>query len=533
MKHKIRDLLSELEQRKAIAWLWDFDRHHIVWATKAGFIFWHEPTLLDLIARKFGPQDETISQFDLARDNLVSDDWIQRRLIFRPENQAVQASCKLRAHPLSDGRDGLAVEIEGIDDRHSDLSDKILSKSSNEKDLSIRATAPNVVPLRGYRNSENKNLQSFLEAIPQAIFRVTQEGEVTAANSTAHDLFIGNEDTSTERGIPPSITGNSLASFFDSKTRTKIEEYFSNYGESFSGKITFNRGCSLAHKLVPHGTMVLTIVPAIYDNRPHFYGILYDRSFELAREDNLKKAREEAQSKNRQKSEFVANVSHEMRTPLNAIIGFSEIIAKEQMGPTQNDRYVTYASDIHKISLHLLSLVDDLLDLAKIESGKLELEISDVDVGTATKECVNLIEPLANKANLSVKSKIAPDLPHVAANERSLRQILINLISNAIKFSPPHDEIKVSATLKEDGSLAMCVQDRGVGMSDADLKIALEPFGKIHRRNTKNPNLGTGLGLPLAKALAEANRAEFDIVSAPGKGTMVQLTFPSTLVLAE
>jgi len=241
-------------------------------------------------------------------------------------------------------------------------------------------------------------------------------------------------------------------------------------------------------------------------------------------------ARDEAVRKSDAKSDFIAKLSHEMRNPLNAIIGFSEIMQQRHFGPLGDKHYETYADDIRASADHLLSLVDDLLDLARIESGRLKLEFESVALGPLIAECVRLLRPAAAGYNVALTADIAALAP-VVADARALRQVLINLISNALKFTGAGGEVRVAAAAEPSGAIAVTVADTGVGMSEGEMQLALEPFGQVEGEHQKNRK-GTGLGLPLAKALAEANKCGFAIVSEPQRGTRVTITFPPTRVLA-
>jgi signal transduction histidine kinase len=246
-------------------------------------------------------------------------------------------------------------------------------------------------------------------------------------------------------------------------------------------------------------------------------------------ESELIEARRQAEKASSAKSDFLARVSHEIRTPLNAIIGFSEVMMEEQFGPIANERYRDYLKDIHASGGHLLSLINDLLDLSKIEAGKLELSFTGVALNELTQQCVAIMQPQASRARVIIRTSLAQTLPHVLADARSIRQIVLNLLSNSIKFTAAGGQVIVSTALTDNGEAMLRVRDTGIGMSEQDLIAALEPFRQI--ATSARPG-GTGLGLPLTKALAEANRASFRITSAPKEGTLVEIAFPASRVLA-
>jgi signal transduction histidine kinase len=245
----------------------------------------------------------------------------------------------------------------------------------------------------------------------------------------------------------------------------------------------------------------------------------------------LTEARQQADKASAAKSDFLAKISHEIRTPLNAIIGFSEVMMAERFGPIGNERYRQYLRDIHNSGGHLLSLINDLLDLSKIEAGKLELAFGAVALDDVTQQCVALMQPQATREHIIIRTALAPKLPPIVADARSVKQIVLNLVSNSIKFTGAGGQVIVSTALTDLGDVVLRVRDTGIGMSEQDIATALEPF----RQLATSPRLrsgGTGLGLPLTKALAEANRAGFRITSARNAGTLVEVTFPVTRVVA-
>jgi PAS domain S-box-containing protein len=248
-------------------------------------------------------------------------------------------------------------------------------------------------------------------------------------------------------------------------------------------------------------------------------------------ETELRDAKDVAEKASRQKSEFLARISHELRTPLNAIMGFSEVMRLERFGPLVNEKYKGYVNDIHASGGMLLSLINDLLDLSKVEAGQLELNFTSVNLSEVADAAVKLLQEQATQARVVIRKAMPVDIPNVVADHRSMRQIMINVLSNAIKFTDPGGQVIISANTIPSGELKLRVKDTGIGMSEAELKEALEPFKRIKTEGREVQ--GTGLGLPLTKALAEANRTTFLVDSEPRKGTMVEITFPTTRVLAE
>jgi PAS domain S-box-containing protein len=249
-------------------------------------------------------------------------------------------------------------------------------------------------------------------------------------------------------------------------------------------------------------------------------------------EKEMMTARQQAEKASFAKSEFLAKISHEMRTPLNAIIGFSDVMMEERFGPVGNERYRDYLKDINVSGAHLVSLLNDLLDLSKIEAGKMELSFERIHLNDVTQQCVAIMQAQANRARVIVRTALSMNIPGILADARSVRQIVLNLLSNSIKFTSDGGQVIVSTAATDRGDVVLRVRDTGVGMSEKDIEIALQPFRQLTAPSRTDAN-GTGLGLPLTKALAEANRARFSIKSAINAGTLVEIVFPVGRVLPE
>ena len=236
----------------------------------------------------------------------------------------------------------------------------------------------------------------------------------------------------------------------------------------------------------------------------------------------LDAARREAERANVLKSEFLAKVSHEIRTPLNAILGFAEVIRDERLGPLGNARYLDYLKDIHASGTHVMSLVNDLLDLSRIESGGMDLRLEAVDANAIVQACVNSLQTQAHRERIIMRLSLAPRLPPTLADEHSLHQIISNLLSNAVKFNEPGGQVIVSTTLGASDAITIRIRDTGIGMTEEEIETAMEPFRQVSGVKRS----GSGLGLPLTKALVEANCASMSIRSTPGEGTLVEVVFP-------
>ncbi len=247
-------------------------------------------------------------------------------------------------------------------------------------------------------------------------------------------------------------------------------------------------------------------------------------------EAHLRRAKDEAEMANRTKSEFLANMSHELRTPLNAILGFSDSMQEEVFGPMGNPKYVEYTNNIFESGEHLLELINEILDLSKVEAGALELEESPTDLGKVSESVVRLIRPRAENGRVRVINKVNGHLPLLLGDERRVKQILFNLLSNAVKFSEPGDEVVLDAHFHEQDTITAVVRDNGIGMDESELETALSPFGQVDGAMTRKHE-GTGLGLPLTQALVELHDGTMEIESRKGEGTKVTIAFPKERVV--
>jgi PAS domain S-box-containing protein len=375
------------------------------------------------------------------------------------------------------------------------------------------ASKPAPTQLDGMR-AEVAELQSILDAAADGVIMLDRVGRILSANSGAAALF-GEEQ----------LAGRSFLDLLMPESVDIASEYFESVvhdGLAGDGgrEVT---GCRRQGGPIP----LLVILASTGADTGRLCAVFRDITRWKQAEDKLLSAKRRAQKDSSAKSDFIAKISHEIRTPLNAIIGFSEVMMQERFGPIGNERYRDYLKDIHTSGGHLMSLIDDLLDLSKIEAGKLDLTFTSVGLNDLAQQCVAIMQPQASRGRVIIRTSLPPALPQVMADARSVRQIVLNLLSNSIKFTGAGGQVIVSTALNDNGEVVLRVRDTGIGMSEKDLSAALEPFRQLAVASARSGAGGTGLGLPLTKALAEANRARFQIRSTPKEGTLVEVAFPA------
>lgn len=237
-------------------------------------------------------------------------------------------------------------------------------------------------------------------------------------------------------------------------------------------------------------------------------------------------ARIEAELANKVKSEFISNMSHELRTPLNTVIGFSKILASQQRQDIDAEQVIEYANLINDAAGHLLSVINDILDISKIQSGRYTLDSSELNIRTILQDSVSAFVGEAEQAQVNLINNLPDHLPPIRGDESKLAQIFSNIVSNAVKFTPAGGKVEVGATHTQDDAVSITIRDTGVGMTPDELKIALEPFGQVDGSRTRWRE-GTGLGLPIARSLIQLHGGTLELSSEKDHGTEAIIHFPS------
>jgi PAS domain S-box-containing protein len=366
-------------------------------------------------------------------------------------------------------------------------------------------------------------LAAMLQIAPTAIIAIGQDRVIRLCSKGAARLFgydarempglpltlLFAEDAGKD-GVAAGLTADQVIQRLrrgEIKGRTQSGTQFPLEGESYE----------LADKLADGGEGALTII------------MLNDTTERRRQERALRHAKEAAEAANRAKTQFLANMSHELRTPLNAIIGFSEVISNKLFGEL-SDRYRDYGADIVASGRHLLGLINDILDLSKIDLGQATLTEGEVDLARAVQSCLRLMSERAERGGVAVQLALPPDLPHLWADETKVKQIVLNLLSNAVKFTERGGRVTIGAATLADGGLSLSIVDTGIGMRREDIPKAMAPFGQLESTFERRFE-GTGLGLPLVQRLVELHGAEFRLDSQPRKGTRADVRFPRARVM--
>lgn len=375
---------------------------------------------------------------------------------------------------------------------------------------------------------ELRELRAILETATDGVAVIDADCNVVSLNRSGEALFGCDRKA---------VIGKPFLSLFAPQNQDLASDYFEGLKSSATRSL-LNDGREIMIKAYQGGTIPVFMTLGRLGHSgedgagasPRYCALFRDLTPWKRVERDLESARHDAERASALKSDFLARVNHEIRTPITAIIGFAETMAEERFGPIGSERYKEYLRDIRASGALVVSLVNDLLDLSKIEAGKMELALDPLDLNKIVGECAALMQPQAARERVIMRLSLGGNLPQIRGDDRSLRQIVLNILSNAVKFNEPGGQVILATAITEAGCVVIRVRDTGPGMSEGDLAVALEPFRQL--ATARGAGGGTGLGLPLTKALVEANDAVFTIRSKVQQGTLVEVSFPPARVLA-
>ena len=364
----------------------------------------------------------------------------------------------------------------------------------------------------------NSLLQSTLESIGEGLSVFDGRGRLIARNRRFCELLDLPDDLAGGVPLREVLTRQALRGDFgdvepQGEVDRRLDQFYREVPTIKERVTSSGRVLQIRRSAMPDGAVV-SVYSDITDLK--------------AGQTRLLQARSQAELANHSKSEFLANMSHELRTPLNAVIGFTEIISLELFGPIGNDKYLEYIKDVHASSLHLLSIINDVLDMSKIEAGKLELQKEAVTLQTLIADVLRIVHERAGVRRIELLCELAEEPVVIWADERAMKQIFLNLLSNAIKFSLDGGTVHIRVSAARTDAAVIEVEDHGIGMDADEQARALQPFGQAKPATTRTYG-GTGLGLPITKGLVEAHGGTLTILSRPGNGTTVRLVLPTQL----
>jgi PAS domain S-box-containing protein len=364
----------------------------------------------------------------------------------------------------------------------------------------------------GQANAEE--LGTILDTTAEGVVMFDGEGRISACNRSAEALFGYDGNDMIQRNL------NEL---FAPESQSGAQDYLAKINSTGVASL-LDQGREVLGRVREGGFIPLSMTMGrAGTDSPNFFAVFRDLSQNKKSETELLQARRQSERGMTAKADVLARVSHEIRTPLNAIIGFAEVMIDERFGPLGNERYAEYLKDIRASGERVIAIVDEMLDLSRIETGKLELAFANQNLNDLVEQCVAVLQPRANRERIIIRTSLSHTLPAVVADARALRQIALNLIGSSIHLANAGGQVIVSTALSDFGDVVLRVRDTGNGLNDSELAAALEPYG-APRPPEQTPGQ-SGMSLSLAKALVEANRARFQIRSAPHTGTLIEVTF--------
>ncbi|MDP9761045.1 MULTISPECIES: PAS domain-containing sensor histidine kinase [Agrobacterium] len=435
-------------------------------------------------------------------------------VVVSAENDIIPVKARLQSIRWEDTK-ALMLSLVPLEEKQAPVTAANENTSAAE---TASADTGSVSVLQG----EVEELHSILETATDGVVLLGDDGEIRSLNRSASALF--NYDNG-------EIAGKPFVTLFAHESQRAVLDYLSGLANNGVASV-LNDGREVIGREASGGFLPLFMTIGRLKSSHGYCVVIRDITQWKRTEEELRNAKRAAETANAHKTDFLARVSHEIRTPLNAIIGFADMMATERFGPIGHPRYVEYSNDIGRSGRHVLDIVNDLLDISKIEAGQMDVDFIAVPLNETVAEAVSLVQPQANNQRVIIRTALSQSVPQIVADLRSIKQIVLNILSNAIRFTPSGGQIVVSTAYEANGSVALRIRDTGIGMTRAELEQAMKPFRQVASSGKRVRGDGTGLGLPLTKAMVDANRANFSITSTPNEGTLVEITFPSQRVLA-
>jgi PAS domain S-box-containing protein len=383
----------------------------------------------------------------------------------------------------------------------------------------IAAPEPSQVPSQvGHANAEE--LGAILDTTAEGIVMFDALGNLNSCNRSAEALFGYDGDDLVRRN---------LSELFAPESQRVVQDYLESIGGDGVASL-LDHGREVLGRVREGGLIALSMTMGrTQAHSPNFFAVFRDLSSAKKSEAELLQARRLADRSVNAKADVLARISHEVRTPLNAIIGFAEVMIDERFGALGNERYVEYMKDIRASGERVIAIINDLNDLSRIETGKLDLAFANQNLNDLVEQCVAVMQPQANRERIIIRTSLAHTLPPVVADARALRQIALNLIGNSIHLANAGGQVIVSTALSDFGDVVLRVRDTGHGMNDNEVAAAMEPF---RTQAPADQTSGSGVSLSLTKALVEANRAQFQIKTGGHSGTLIEVTFGRAMARA-
>jgi PAS domain S-box-containing protein len=428
-----------------------------------------------------------------------------------PGEHVPAAAIEARLHTISwDDESALALIFSGAAAQSADIA------------AAISTTPPQPAPApspAGHANAEE--LGAILDTTADGIVMFDAEGNLNSCNRSAEALFGYDGDELVQRN---------LTDLFAPESQRVVRDYLESIkGAGVASLLDHGRdvlGRASRGGLIPLSMTMGRTRP----DGPNFFAVFRDLSQTRKSETELQQARRLADRAANAKADLLARISHEVRTPLNAIIGFAEVMIGERFGALGNERYVEYMKDIRASGERVIAIINDLLDLSRIETGKLDLAFANQNLNDLVEQCVAVMQPQANRERIIIRTSLAHALPPVVADARALRQIALNLIGNSIHLANAGGQVIVSTALSDFGEVVLRVRDTGHGLNDNEVAAAMEPFRT--QAPSDQASDGSGVSLSLTKALVEANRAQFHIKTGPHSGTLIEVVFSKEMARA-